>query len=37
MEQENVYLGTTSKDGFHSDVRQIHTALHVDLLLGKQE
>lgn len=37
MEQKNVYLGTTSKDGFHSNVRQIHTALHVDLLLGKQE
>lgn len=37
MEQENVYLGTTSKDSFHSDIRQIHTALHVDLLLGKQE
>lgn len=37
MEQKNVYLGTTSKDSFHSNVCQIHTALHVDLLLGTQE
>lgn len=37
MEQKNVYLGTTSKDGLHRHVGQIHTALHVDLLLGKQE
>lgn len=37
MEEENVYLGTASKDSFHSNVCQIHTALHVDLLLGQQQ
>lgn len=36
MEEKNVYLWTTSQDCFHSNISQIYTALHVDLLLWRQ-